>query len=105
MTASSGVASFAGLTLNQAGGGYALSGRGDGLSGATTGEFTVAPAAGSQLVIASGPPESVTAGDRFGMAVVVEDRFGNTATSYQQPGHDRPVAQPRCRCTERNTHA
>ena len=85
LTASSGVVSFAGLTLDQADSGYALQVAGAGLSGGTTGEFTVAPAAGSQLVIATGPPAGVTAGDRFAMAVVVEDRFGNLATSYQGP--------------------
>jgi streptogramin lyase len=84
-TASSGVVNFAGLMADQAGSGYVLQVAGAGLSGATTGEFAVTSGSASHLVIATEPPESVTAGDPFALSVVVEDRFGNVATSYQGP--------------------
>jgi hypothetical protein len=77
---SGGVASFSGLSIDQAGTGYAIVATAAGLAPATTGSFGVTPAAPAQLIIESGPPSSVTAGGRFGVTVSVEDAFGNVET-------------------------
>ncbi|HZW33685.1 MAG TPA: hypothetical protein VFF52_23390, partial [Isosphaeraceae bacterium] len=81
LAAVDGVATFAGLTLTQAGNGYALEAASGNLAPVTTGPITVAAAAPAQLVIRSQPPGSVTAGIGFGLAVAVEDAYGNLATS------------------------
>ena len=44
--------------------------------------IVVTPAAASQLVITAEPPTSVTAGSGFGLAVAVEDAYGNLETGY-----------------------
>jgi pantothenate kinase type III len=80
--ASNGTADFSGLTLDQAGAGYTLKVTSNGLSGATTTAFAVTPAAPAQLVISSQPPSSITAGAGFGLAVSVEDSYGNAEPSY-----------------------
>jgi hypothetical protein len=77
-----GVVDFSGLTLTRAGAGYTLRTSSPGLSGATTDSFVVAPAAPAQLVIGSQPPASPSAGEGFGVAVLVEDVFGNLETTY-----------------------
>jgi hypothetical protein len=79
------VASFAGLTVDKPGSGFTLQINGGSLTGATTGAFTVTPAAASQLVISTQPSPNLTAGARFGLTVSVEDPFGNPATSYNGP--------------------
>ncbi len=80
--ATSGVASFSGLTLDQAGSGYAIQVASNGLTAATTTAFTVSPAAPAQLAITAQPATSVTAGQTFGVTVAVEDAFGNAEPSY-----------------------
>jgi pantothenate kinase type III len=77
-----GVADFSGLSLDQAGGGYAIQAGATGLSSATTTPFAVTPAAPAQLVITDQPPSSITAGAGFGLAVAVEDAYGNAEPSY-----------------------
>ena len=77
-----GVATFAGLTLNTAGTGYALEATASGLKTATTSDFNVVPAAPALLVISSQPPSSVTAGDGFGLTVAAEDPFGNPTPTF-----------------------
>lgn len=77
-----GVATFSGLTIDQAGSGYAIVVTAAGTSGVTTEPFTVTPAAPAQLVIATAPPATVTAGSDFGLTVLVEDAFGNLETGY-----------------------
>ena len=62
-TVSGGVANFSGLPIDQAGTGYAIEATAAGLAPATTGSFGVTPAAPSQLIAASGPASSVTAGE------------------------------------------
>src|SRR5207245_10699346 len=44
--------------------------------------FDVPPGAPAQLGDRSDPPGSVTAGSGFGLAVSVEDAFGNLVTSF-----------------------
>jgi hypothetical protein len=81
-SASGGVASFSGLSIDQAGTGYTIEATATGLSSATTDCFTVTPAAPSQLVIEAGPASSLAAGAAFGLTVSVEDPYGNLETSY-----------------------
>jgi hypothetical protein len=81
-TASAGVAAFTGLSLDKAADGYTLVASGGGLSSTTTSSVTIVPAAATQWVISTQPPASVMAGAAFGLAVTAQDRFGNTATSF-----------------------
>jgi subtilase family serine protease len=82
LAASSGVAKYTGLTLDVAATGYTLQVSSNGLSGATSGSFTVVPAAAAVLVLSSQPGSSVTAGDNFSLSVTVEDAFANVVTGY-----------------------
>ena len=77
-----GVATFSGLTLTEAGAGYTLKASSGSFAPATTSAIGVAPATPVQLVITSQPPHSVTAGSSFGLAVSVEDAYGNLETTY-----------------------
>ena len=81
-TASGGVASFSGLSIDLVGAGYTLSASAAGLSVVQSRTIVVTPATASQLVVSSEPPTSVTAGSGFGLAVAVEDAYGNLATGY-----------------------
>jgi len=81
-TARSGVATFAGLTLNKAGTGYTLLVSGNGLSSAATHAFNVTPAAASQLVVSTQPPSFVAASSGFGLVVSAEDKFGNVDPKF-----------------------
>jgi hypothetical protein len=78
-TASGGIATFSGLTLNTAAAGYTLTVSGNGVDDATTSAITVTPAAASQLVIGTQPSSAATAGQAFGVQPVidVEDQYGN----------------------------
>ena len=58
-TASGGVATFSGLTLNKAASGYTLVVSGSGLGEGVTSAITVTPAAATQLVITEQPPATV----------------------------------------------
>jgi hypothetical protein len=80
--ASGGVATFAGLAVDQAGSGYTIEIMSGGLATASTQPFAVAPSAPAQLVITAEPPSTVTAGDGFGLKVSVEDAYGNLETGY-----------------------
>ncbi len=80
--ASGGVATFSGLTIDQAGSGYMLQAAAAGLTSSDTRAFAVTPAAAAKLVITSGPATSVTAGTPLGLTVDVEDAFGNLVTGY-----------------------
>ena len=82
VTATNGVATFTGLTLDKTGVGYTLRVSGSGPAGATTGAIAVAPAAATHLEVTSQPPVGVGVGVGFGLAVTAEDSFGNRATSY-----------------------
>jgi hypothetical protein len=81
-TAQGGMASFAGLTLDQVGSDYTIQVGGGSLTGETTTAFNVTAASASQLVIWSQPPATISAGNPFGLAVTAEDPYGNTATSF-----------------------
>jgi hypothetical protein len=85
VVASGGVAAFTGLTVDQAGSGYTLQLTSGSLAAATTSAFSVTPAGPAQLVIATQPPASLTAGDPFSLSVSVVDPYGNLATNYDGP--------------------
>jgi autotransporter-associated beta strand protein len=80
IAASGGVATFSNVTLDTAGN-YTLSASDGGLTAATSGSFTVAPAAASKLVYGT-QPSDVTAGVAISPSIVVdvEDQFGNIVT-------------------------
>jgi hypothetical protein len=81
MNASNGVAAFSGLTITTAGSGYTIQASSSGLSSATTSAITVTPAAATQLVITTEPPPTVKVSGAFGLAVSIEDEYGNVVTS------------------------
>ena len=83
LTASSGVANFAGCSLAAtAGSGYSLSAASTGLTTATSGSFSLATGAATQLVVTTSPGNS-TNGVAFSAQPVVdvEDSGGNVVTS------------------------
>ena len=81
--ASAGVASFSGLTLNKVGSGYTLKvSSGSLTTTATTSGIAVTPAAATHLVVTTEPPSNVAAGVKFGLAVKVEDAYGNIVTGF-----------------------
>ncbi|WP_246196304.1 virginiamycin B lyase family protein [Aquisphaera giovannonii] len=71
VNAAGGVATFNGLTLNNAGNGYTLGVTASGLAGATTSGINVAPPAqhATHLVIAAQPPSSALTGSPFSVVV------------------------------------
>jgi uncharacterized delta-60 repeat protein len=79
-TASNGFASFSGLWLNKAAGGYTLSASGVGLAPATTTAIAVTPAAPTQLVIVD-QPETVGVNSPFVIQAAIEDQYGNVVTT------------------------
>ena len=82
VTASDGVATFTGLTLDTAASGYTLTISSSGLTSINSNAFTVAPAAASQWVIHTQPSSTATAGQAFSVQPLVyeEDPFGNLET-------------------------
>ena len=81
VTAESGVATFPGLSLDEAGG-YTILASSGLLTGATTSSLSVTPGAVAQMVVTTPPPLTVTAGIPFGLAVSAEDTYGNVETSF-----------------------
>jgi hypothetical protein len=82
VTATAGVATWTGLTLNKADGGYVLQAASGSLASATTSAIAVVPGAATQLVVTTSPPGSVTAGNGFGLVVEAEDGAGNVDPTY-----------------------
>ncbi|HET7248809.1 MAG TPA: hypothetical protein VFI79_03115 [Gemmatimonadales bacterium] len=83
VAAVSGVATFSNLSINRSGAGYALSAVATGVTGATSGSFTIIPGAATQLAF-SVQPGNTTAGAAITPAVQVTalDALGNTATGF-----------------------
>ena len=77
-----GVATFSGLSINKAGSGYTLRASASGLTPDTSGAFTVAPGAASELAITVAPSGTM-AGAAITPAVAVEilDALGNRVTT------------------------
>ncbi len=82
VTANSGVATFASLSINKAGVGYTLSAAASGYSNGTTGLFNVTPGAKSVAVFTT-QPSAAAVGVAISPSVVValEDAYGNIITS------------------------
>jgi hypothetical protein len=87
VTATGGVATFTGLTLNvgQSGSGYTLQATSGDLSAATAGPIAVLSdaTAATQLVVTTEPPPSLSAGSTFGLVVTAEDASGNVDPNFQ----------------------
>ena len=77
-----GIATFSGLTLNRAGGGYTVEAVSGGFASSVSTAITVAAAPPSRLVITAGPNGSVDAGRPFLIGVVAVDAFGNVASGF-----------------------
>jgi hypothetical protein len=77
-----GIAAFSSLTINKIGN-YSLSATDGILTKATSANFTISPAAATQLAFLQAPPSTWTAGLAFNPAVkvAVEDPFGNIVAS------------------------
>ena len=82
ITASQGIATFSGLSLDTAGSGYTLEATGNGLSSTTSRAFSITAGPAVRLSIATTPPGTVAAGSSFGLVVAADDAFGNLATSW-----------------------
>jgi virginiamycin B lyase len=80
-TASSGVATFSGITLNKAATGYTLLASGGGYGWGVTDSITVTPALATQLVITQQPPATVKVNTAFGMQASIEDQYGNVVNT------------------------
>ncbi len=81
-TASGGVATFAGLSIDKVGTGYTLTASSGSLTVPTSGPFDIGPAAAAALFFTTGPAASTTAGVGFAVTVTARDQFGNTATGF-----------------------
>ena len=103
MAAVGGVATFAGLSLNNVGNGYTLQATSAGLSSVTTSSINVVNGAATHLVILGQPPHSISAGSSFGLTIAAEDAQGNlvsgtvgnvTVALANNPGAARFRARP-----------
>jgi streptogramin lyase len=81
VTASGGVATFSGLSLNKAASGYTLVATTTGLGQGVTSAMIVTPAAATQLVITQQPPATVKVSTPFTMKASIEDAYGNVVTT------------------------
>ena len=81
-SATSGIATFSGLTLNKVGSGYTLQLTSPGLSSITSTSIQVVAGALAQLGIYAQPPAGVVAGSPLGFAVVSEDAEGNEVSGF-----------------------
>ena len=81
-TASDGLVTFSGLTLDTAAPGYGIAATSGNLTQATIGSIDVVPAAASRLVVLVSPPINMTAGADLGLAIAADDPYGNRATGF-----------------------
>lgn len=83
VTAAGGVATFAGMSLAVASGGYVLQINADGLPVATTSTFTItSTGVATHLVFMNQPSPTAVDTDSWYVTVAAEDDFGNVVTSY-----------------------
>jgi streptogramin lyase len=80
-TATTGLATFSGLTLTKAASGYTLAVSGGGVGWGLSATFAVTPAAATHLAILQQPPSSVGVNKTFGLQAAIEDQYGNIVTS------------------------
>jgi hypothetical protein len=82
-TPASGVATFAGLSIDKAGAGYTLTATASGVTGTTSATFNISPAAATQLVFTVQPSNTgANASITPPVQVTAEDGFGNVDTTY-----------------------
>jgi hypothetical protein len=81
-SASNGVITFPGVTMDISGSSYTILASSVGLKSATTTTIAVAPAAAARLFVSAQPPSSLKAGAEFGLVVEAEDPYGNVATGF-----------------------
>ena len=81
MQAVNGVATFTGLTINQAGL-YSLTVNSDGIQGTVTNLFNIQPGPASQLVATIEPMNNYTVGARFDAIISAEDTYGNADAAF-----------------------
>ena len=81
-TAANGNATFTGLVLVTAGGGYALGASGGGLATSPSTAMTVSPSAPSRLIIVAQPSGTVVRKQPFSVAALAVDAYGNIVTGY-----------------------
>ena len=94
--AMNGVATFSGLSLNNAGNNYSLNiTSSPTLTATTSGLFSVTQSAASQIVISSQPRSVVLpGGSGFGFTALIEDASGNVVTTFSGPVTAVLVANP-----------
>jgi hypothetical protein len=77
-----GVATFSGLTIEQAGGGYAVEASSGVWTSSPSTSISVSPAAASLLVVTREPPAWVVVKRPFAVGVEALDAYGNVATGF-----------------------
>src|SRR5581483_11503677 len=82
VNARQGLATFAGLLLNELGSGYTFAVSSGGLRPTAVGPVTVTAGPAVRFVVTGAPPSRVAVGTRFGFTVTAEDAQGNIATSF-----------------------
>ena len=97
VNASAGVATFSGLTIDQAANGYTIQATASGLSSGTTNAFDITPAAASQLVVTTQPPASTTAGELVRSHHLRRGSVRKPHPFLHQRRHHRLEEQPRQR--------
>ncbi|MDR3606704.1 MAG: Ig-like domain-containing protein [Oligoflexia bacterium] len=86
LAASSGVASFSGLSINTVGTGYTLIATSSGLTSATSSNFNIAVGPAASFIVA-GFTSPATAGTAYTFTVTAKDAGGNTTTGYAGTVH------------------
>jgi streptogramin lyase len=81
VSASNGVATFTGLTLDTVGSDYVYQATGGDLA-VSTSAISVVPGAASSFKVTTEPPTQVTAGEKFGFVVTAYDAYNNVATGF-----------------------
>ena len=81
-TATDGVITYTGLTLDTTGSDYAIQALSVGMKAATSTAITVNPSAATTLVVSAAPPATLNAGTQFGLSFKVEDAYGNAVTGF-----------------------
>ena len=76
VTASGGVATFSGLTINEVGDGYTLVAVSAGLTSPTSTPIDVTPIPPVGMKVTTQPPTSVQVAKTFGLTVMIYDQFG-----------------------------
>jgi hypothetical protein len=83
ITAVGGVANFANLSIDKVGNAFSFSATGGGLTGGTSGSFTVNPGPATDLVISAQPTSAVAAANITpAVTVTAHDNMGNVATGF-----------------------